>query len=143
MNGFLWAGAWGIANIVLTVILRLFGLERAVSFWHAAQSLLYRGAVLGFIAGTVFSMTLGVLFRRRELEKTPVLPFSLVGAAVAAGFVGGLLYSPLVLGGSAVPHVELVIDLVGAALLGGATSFGMIKLARAATEPGPDAEPFD
>lgn len=138
LNGLMWSVPWALADVGIAVVLRVSGLEHTVPFWHAVPSLLFGGAVLGFVAGTGFSMTLGTAFRQRDVSEISVASFSFLGAVVAAVLVAVLVHVPMAVAGVAVPALDIAINLTVAAILGGVTAFGMIKLAKAA--PGPTVE---
>lgn len=140
-NGLMWSGAWALATVGFSALFRVLGLGQAIPFLQAVPSLLIGGAVVGFVAGVGFSLALAAAFRHRELQEISVSSFSLVGASVAGVLVPGLFYAPLLLSGTIVPPIVLVTNLVGAAILGGSTAFGMIRLAKAAPASISESDP--
>jgi hypothetical protein len=135
MNGVVWAAGWAVTALGITVVLRMGDGPRMASLADAAITSILVGGILGFFAGTAFSLALTLVFRNRSLQNISVLSFSLSGAVVAAVLLPGMFFLPSLLSGNVESAAPVVISLAVAAGLGGATAFGMIRLAKAAPDP--------
>lgn len=131
LNGVLWSGAWSVASVGVSAMLRVFGLGGG-SFVDVLPSVVIGGAFIGFASGMGFSLVLAAAFRNRELNGIRYAPFTLAGAVVAGVLVPSLFYLPLVMSGGVVTGMELGLNAAMASLLGASTSFAMLRLAKAA-----------
>lgn len=132
VNGLIWGVAWGVGTVAAAGIFRLFAGRGPVSFVTVLPSYFLGGSVIGFLGGTGFSLALTLAFRNRTLKDVSVGAFTLVGAVAAAVLLPGMFFLPSLLNGGIRSATSLVVSLLVAAGLGGATAYGMIRLARAA-----------
>jgi hypothetical protein len=130
-NAVVWGGAWSVAAIpVIGALLLEFGYVPVPMAVHIFKTLF----TMGFLAGGVFSTYLGLAYRDRGFDEFRPGVFAVVG-----GFFGGLLLPSFELlprlaafMGASFPEA-MGLSIALAALLGGATAYGTIKVAKGAT----------
>lgn len=129
-NGIVWATAWAagtIATFFATSLIAGGRLPPAVLLWVTAAN----GAALGFASGTVFSIVLGIAYRRRLLRD--IRPSSVGVLGVASGvFIPIGILTALGATGVTMPVGAIVANLVFSGAIGWGTSVGSIKLAQSA-----------
>ena len=128
--GFAWAvGGIGVAGILETldnVSAATHPVTRLVDMWP--QTL----AIVGFVAGVLFAIILGVVARRRRFEEFTFPQFAGLGA------IAGVLVSLLALATGAPLAIPVILTLAGT--LGGASSLLVARIAerRGLLGPGDD-----
>ena len=122
--GLTWALAWGLAGVVMAVIT---GFTADVPF-----PLFF--ALLGFIAGVIFSAVLALTARRRSFDEMSLPRFATWGA------VGGIVLSALFTPAASLEGIDVLMVASIFVLASAACATGSLALARRATRPGlPDA----
>lgn len=129
-NGLVWAGAWAVGTFVTflgTSLIAGAGLPPVAYLWYSVAN----GAALGFASGTVFSIVLGIAYRRRLLQD--IRPSSVGVLGVASGlFIPIGILTALGATGVTMPVGAIVANLVFSGAIGWGTSVGSIKLAQSA-----------
>lgn len=125
-TGFTWAAAWSVVGTTMWWAVSLLFLGGpAVGPVVATMTFLATFGVVGFIAGGIFSVVLGISERRRTFDEMSLPRFA------AWGGLGGLLLSAFVFvaesGQMAVPEFMILAVLP---LLGAASAAGSLALAR-------------
>jgi hypothetical protein len=134
-----WAVAWAVGGFAVAAILFFlgpgFGGIDSPDFRDVASIFTVLGGVAGLVGGTVFSIALGTVHRRRQLRQLSsvrmglwgalaglLVPLGVVGVGIGMGTVHSILLSAEVLG--------TTIVLFGGG--GAATAVATVKLAQAA-----------
>ena len=133
--GVTWAVAWALGGLALEVVRRVVGSDVALSVLGAPPPAL---AIPGFIAGTLFSLVLGIAARRRRFDELSLPKVAVYGAA--GGVLLALVTVALSVGLAKVgPEVGLLtitrLILPPLALFGAASAAGTLWIARRAQEP--------
>lgn len=128
-NALVWAAGWAAGSLVLST-LSFFVIAPPVSFLPFALVAAVNSAALGFLGGGAFSVYLGIVGRNKRLEELNATRFGLGGAVVAGAFVPVFTTLLFGVGGLSMPLAATVTMTGMAALMGGVTAFGTIKIAQ-------------
>ena len=138
-NAVVWGGAWFTLAVPVGVAFRL----GEVSVPIALADGVFIGMRIGFIggiSGAAFAGLISVLYRGRRLAEISWLRFGLGGAVMAGLFVPAFLLAGNLISGDGWPALQYILDDgVYAAVFGGITAAGSVKLAQRA-EALPSAE---
>jgi hypothetical protein len=135
-NAMVWASTWFVAAFPLTALFYFFGYFGSQPFWPIALGTATSLTGIGFLAGTAFSLFLGIAGRNHRLQDLRSFRFAL-GSGITAGLiipVFGIVVNTL--GGFPIPLGPAVAVASVAAALTGFTAFGQIKIAQNALKAG-------
>lgn len=131
-NALVWGGAWFILAAVVGATIRLGDVPLPIALADG----LFIGARVGFIggiAGAAFAGLISVVCRGRRLSEISWLRFGVGGAIMAGLFVPGFLLAGNLISGDGFPVlVHILDDGIYAAVFGGITAAGSLKLAQRA-----------
>jgi hypothetical protein len=129
-NGVIWGSIWALGT---WLYYSLGFLIAGTGFppWRIVGPAIADGAVLGFASGSVFSIVLGVAYRRRLLADIRPLRVGVLGFASGLMIPVGVL-AALGAAGYTFPLSAMIPGLVLGGSLGWVTSVGSVKLAQSA-----------
>ena len=136
-NALVWSVGWALAGVAIISAIYALGFTGGRPFLEAVAAAASSSAVLGFLAGGIFSIYLGAVGRRQQLHELRA-----GRTAVAAGLLTAVSVPLFRLGLQAlglsfiVPIEVLVITSALPRVLGGLTAFGTIKVAQGSLGPG-------
>lgn len=140
-NALVWAVGWFGAGFLLITAINIFGIGtfRRYTTFALLDALRYATsmAVVGFVTGGAFSMYVAAAFRNQQLQDVSPGRFALGGALVAVLLSLGLI--GIITGFEVFLLEDLVIPIVMPAILGGATGYASIKLAKRALPSAEDS----
>lgn len=132
-NAVVWGGAWFTLATPVGAAIRL---GEGVSAPIALADGIFIGVRVGFIgaiAGAVFAGLISVIHRGRRLSELSWLRFGAGGAIMAGLFVPAVLLAGNLIAGDGSPALAHILDDgVYAAVFGGITAAGSLKLAQRA-----------
>ncbi|NNM06234.1 MAG: hypothetical protein HKO65_14180 [Gemmatimonadetes bacterium] len=135
-NALVWASTWFVAAFPLTAVFYFFGYFGSQPFWPIALGTATSLTGIGFLAGTAFSLFLGIAGRNHRLQDLRPFRFAL-GSGITAGLIipaFGIVVNTL--GGFSTPLGPSVVVASVAAVLTGFTALGQIKIAQGALKAG-------
>lgn len=141
-NAVIWATGWGLLGSAVASVMRL---ADGIPFFGALVDGVGMGiriGVMGGIVGAAFAAFISVAYRGRNLSNINWLKFGIGGAVLAGIFVPTFLEAASVLsGGGLVPWNLIDGDMLMAAVFGGITAAGTMKIAQLGAETNPPTEP--
>jgi MFS family permease len=135
-NALVWAAAWFGASVVLVIGLYLLGNHEWQTFFRDLVRYSSEMSAIGFVTGGVFSLYLAGAYRHERVAELSVVQFTL-GAGIVTLLVSIALIGGITVfqgwGWEAFRLDKLFIPvLLPAAILGGITGFGSLRLAKRA-----------
>jgi len=131
-NAAVWAGTWFLAAFPLHVLYWVFGI-RPGPFWERAPGMMLIYGGIGFLAGGVFSLYLGVAGRNQRLRKLRAGRIG-VGSALTVGVViPGLIEF---FGDPQISLVSAIMIYSTFGLFAGGTALAQVKIAQGALTAG-------
>ena len=127
-NAVVWGAAWFTLGAVVTAVIRL---ADGISPPIALADGIFMGTKIGVMGGVVggaFSVFLSLFYRGRRLSELRALRFGIGGGIMAGMFVTGILLT----GGGLAVLPFIIEDALMAAVFGGLTAGGSVKLAQRA-----------
>ena len=131
-NATVWAATWFLAAFPLHVLYWVVGI-RPGPFWERALGIMMNYGGIGFLAGGVFSLYLGVVGRNQRLRKLRAGRIGL-GSALTVGAV-----IPAIVEFFGDPQISLVSAIMIYSTIGvfaGGTALAQVKLAQRALTAG-------
>ena len=128
-TGLTWAFAWAAAQVAVLGGFTLLG-GASVPLIAVGFSAL-SGATIGFLSGLAFAVGFGVLNRDKSLADIRLGSTALLGAG--AGVIFPVAFGTLLaLAGLPGAGVAVAVNLVMGATMGGATAYGLVRIAQSA-----------
>lgn len=145
INAGFWFVVWFALGLAIDFVIRLLAgdlLSRGGLHLRPTMMLALSTATIGAVVGGVFSVYIALNFRRRRVEELSPWRFALGGALVTAAVLLGAdlltntgvlidraLAEPLAL------YRDLAIGMLYAAVVGGGTALGTIRIAQRGAKP--------
>lgn len=129
-NALVWGGAWFVSALAIFGVLRLIGVAQSGSLEGAVRAAAMF-AVMGTIAGGVFSMFIGLRYRGRRLSEISWVRFGISGGIVTGLFVPSFIVVMRFLSSDPfLPVRFLLFNGAVGAVLGGVAAGATLKLAQ-------------
>jgi hypothetical protein len=129
-NALVWGGAWFVSALAIFGVLRLTGVAQAASV-ESVVRMAAMFAVMGTIAGAVFSTFIGLRYQGRRLSEISWVRFGISGGIVTGLFVPSFIVLMRFLSGDPFLAVRfLLVNGAVGAVLGGVAAAATMKLAQ-------------
>ena len=126
-----WSVAWtvGQVTVLAAAVLTTPGTVPFIAFVGAGIS----GAVVGFLSGLAFSTAFSLINRNKAIEEIEIGQSTLLGAGA------GMLFPAAIIGlyglaGFPVGGMAVIVNVLIGAAMGGATSYGLVRVAKSGLE---------